>query len=247
MWELLRDPIWQGIGAVIGVAGIVSAITLGVVLYLLQRHRKELGYRVLSHTRVVSVEAEVAERVQVLYEGQPVRDVHLVEVEVVNSGNEAIVVQDYEYPLAIGTGEKSRVLTAVLVEAEPEGLPAWPIISESGDTVRVQPLLLNPGDSFKVRILVSEFAGAVDVSTRIVGVKEIRELPEGAGTLKRAVVIGVAALAYCVPVGVALVKAWQAMSQSSTPLALGWIAVAAVWIPLWIAWAPRAMDRYLAS
>ena len=57
MWELLRDPMWDGIGAAIGLVGVVAAIVLGVVLYRLQRRRKELGYRVLSKTRVVSVEA----------------------------------------------------------------------------------------------------------------------------------------------------------------------------------------------
>ena len=176
MWEMLRDPVWQGIGAVIGVAGIVSTIILGVVLYRLQRRRKELGYRVLSQTRVVSVEAELAERVQVLYEGRLVSDVHLVVVEIVNWGNQPIVAQDYEHPLGFHTGETSRILTAELTESEPDGLPASPTISQTRHTVTVDPLLLNPGDTFKVRILVSDFGGTVEVATRIEGVKKVTKL-----------------------------------------------------------------------
>jgi hypothetical protein len=176
MWELLRDPIWQGIGAAIGLIGVVSAIILGVVLFRLQRRRKELGYRVLSETRVVSVEAAVGERVQILYEGQPVSNVYLVVVELVNSGNQPIIPDDYHYPLHIGLGQGARVLAAEQVSSKPNGITAPVSITESLERVRVDPVLLNAGDSLGLKFLVTQYGGNLDVDARVVGVREIRTL-----------------------------------------------------------------------
>jgi hypothetical protein len=247
MWDFLRDPIWQSIGAVIGALGIVSAIALGVALYGLQRHRKELGYRVLSRARVASVDAQVAERVQVLFDGQAVRGAQLVVVQILNSGNEPIVAHDYEYPLRIRTGDTSRILTAELAEHEPDTVPAPPVISETRDNVQIQPLLLNPGDWFNVTILVSEFAGPVEVHTRVVGVKQIRQIPEGSPTGKTMVAIGVGAVTYLAPISVALAMFTQAASEGRDHVALASLAAIPVWITVWLWCAPRALDRYLGS
>jgi len=174
MWEVLRDPIWDGIGAAIGLIGVVAAIILAVAVYRLQRRRKELGYRVLSQSRVASVEADLDDKLVIMYDGERVADVHLVMLELVNSGNQPIIPDDYLHPLQINLGEGARVLTAEQVGSEPEGIPASPSITESLEKVRVDPVLLNAGDSFTLKILVARFGGTVDFDARIVGVKEIR-------------------------------------------------------------------------
>ena len=247
MWQLLRDPMWQAVAAAITLLGILTSITLAVVVYLLQRRRKELGYRLLSQTRVVSVEAEIGEKVLILYEGQLVRDVHLVLLEVVNSGNQPIVRDDYQCPLNIGLGHGARVLTAELVESEPEGLSAWPVLTESPDLVHVHPLLLNPGDWFKLKMLVSEFGGTLDVSTRIVGVKEIRELPEGPAKAKTAITMVAAMVLYFVPIMVALLKGMEALLAGWWLGVFGWAAVISVVATVWVKWGTPIVNRYLRS
>jgi len=182
MGQLLGDNTSQFFGVAFGVAGILATVVVGVVFYRLGRPRKELGYRVLSNTRVVSVQGEMDQLVQILYLGQPVRDVHLLVLQVVNSGNEPIVADDYQCNLNIGLGDGARVLTAELVESDPEGLTAWPVLAEACDTVHVHPLLLNAGDWFKLKILVTGFSGLVRVNGRIVGVKEIKALGERASS-----------------------------------------------------------------
>lgn len=178
MWELLRDPIWEGIGAAIGLVGVVSAIVLGVVLFRLQRRRKELRYRVLSQSRVVSMEAQGPEDVVMMRGGERIPDVHLVMLELVNSGNQPIIPDDYHYPLQINLGEGAEVLTADQVDSKPKGIAASPSITESLETVRVDAVLLNPGDSFTLKFLVTQYGGTLDVAAHIVGVKEIRILGE---------------------------------------------------------------------
>jgi hypothetical protein len=179
MWELLSGVNWEFVGVVVTLVGIACATLLGVVVYLLQRRRKELGYRVISHTRLVSVEAEVEEEVVISFRGETVRDVHLVMVEVVNSGNQAIVGDDYERALCVDLGAGARVMSVEQVESEPVGIDVSPVIVESRDKVKARPVLLNPGDSFTLKILASAFAGTACVAGRIVGVKEIKALPSG--------------------------------------------------------------------
>ena len=192
MWELLDDVNWDFIAVVVAVAGVVCTTLLGVAVFLLQRRRKELGYRVISRTPLVSVEADVKEQVVVVFGGEIVTDVHLVMVEVVNWGNQAIVPDDYQRPLCVDLGTGARVLSVGRVDSKPEGLDVSASIVESRDKVAVDPLLLNAGDSFTLKILVSTFSGAVSVGGRVVGVKEIGTVLEGTnrwGLLLYAVIV----------------------------------------------------------
>jgi len=235
MWQFLRDPMWQAIAAAIGLVGIATSIILGAVVYLLQRRRKQLGYRVLARTRVISVEEQVQEEVVIAFRGALVRDVHLVMVELVNSGNQPIVPDDYHRPLRIDLGEGSRVLSVDVAESKPEGIGASPSLAESRGAVEINPVLLNPGDSLRLKMLVSQFSGSVDVSGRVVGVKEIRYL--GADGFPRGLAWWApAALAASASAGVLVQLLFQGAGLLSVmgmvigSLASGGVAIAAAWL-----------------
>jgi hypothetical protein len=244
MWELLRDPVWQGIGAAISVLAIISSIVLGMAVYRLQRRRKELGYRVLSETRVAAVEAAVGERVQILYEGQPVSDVHLVIVELVNSGNQPILRGDYQYPLHVGLGEGTQVLTVEQVDSNPEGINPLPSITQSRNEVRVEPVLLNAGDSFRLKLLVTKYGGTVDLEARIVGVKQIKLVGPEPRKLRLAVAYTTLALTACVYLGAALVGI-TALVKGSWATILVCFVVMAVDMGIWVRWGGPLVDRLL--
>jgi len=169
MLTLLRDPVWQFVGAVIAFGATVVAVTMT----LRQRRQKRLTYSLRTYL-LATVHGDIKTRVSILYDGNPVKDVRLVQIEFKNTGNVPIATQDFERPLRIAFNKKSRILTAEITESIPSDLgPAidtnW---SKGVPEVVVEPLLLNPSDSFIVKLLL---AGSVEyeVSARIVGVGSV--------------------------------------------------------------------------
>jgi hypothetical protein len=160
---ILRDPMVRTILAVV-------AICITVALFLIARRRKNLSY-MLSDTRVLGVhEAVNPSRVEILFDGAPVADVRLVMITVNNSGNEPIKVDDFERPLRFGWEEPARILTAEVVEVSPETLQ--PTVKAGVNDIALEPLLLNPGDWFRIKTLINQ-AGKLSVDARVVGVKRI--------------------------------------------------------------------------
>jgi hypothetical protein len=169
MLELLRDPAWQFVGAVLALVAVAAT----VAIYLLQRQRKSLSYDLVSTNQLLTVREEVEGKLQVLYEGQPTRDIQLLVLRLVNSGNVAIASTDYERELSIATGVRSKILSAVITNVEPDNLIAEVVTEDA--RVTLKPVLLNPRDTITLKILVSDFEDIV-VDGRIIGVKEIVDI-----------------------------------------------------------------------
>ena len=172
MWDILRDPLWQFIGAVLVVLGII----ISVVVLRQERHRKKLSYEIISSTPLLSSKEEISGKLQILFKGNPVEDVHLIEIKIANSGNMPITSAEYERPVNFGFGDKAQILTAEVIETNPKNLEA-PADIQAGRIV-LAPVLLNSGDTITLRMLISQFDGHVNVDGRIVGVKEIKKSAE---------------------------------------------------------------------
>jgi hypothetical protein len=173
MEEILRDPVWQFIATFfVG----VTAIIVSIILYLKQRQRKALSYEIVSSIPLLSMEEEVKERLQILFNNKPVQKVYLVIVRIVNSGNVPITSADYEIPVSFCFHEDTKVLTAEISETNPENLRASLVIENT--KIILTPILLNSGDSITIKMLVSQFDGQISVDGRIIGVKRIQNLVE---------------------------------------------------------------------
>jgi len=162
---ILRDPMVRTILAVV-------AICITVVLFLIKRRRKRLSY-MLSDTRVLGVhEAAVSpSRVTILFDGAAVTDVRLVVITVNNSGNEPIRADDFERPLRFRWAEPARILTAEVVEVNPETLQ--PTVNTGVNEIVLEPLLLNPGDWFRIKTLTNQ-VGKLSVEARVVASSELQ-------------------------------------------------------------------------
>jgi hypothetical protein len=173
MQEILRDPMARTILA-------AAAIGVTLALFLIARRRKRLSYE-LSVTRVLSVHEAVKGKVQILFGGEPVRDVALILVDLFNSGNEPIKADDYERPVRFSLGH-GTILSAEVVRVKPKNLKLVMTGFERSSVV-LEPLLLNAGDSITIKLLVNEFGGEFSVDGRIAGVKEIKRgaVPRGTG------------------------------------------------------------------
>jgi hypothetical protein len=92
MVDLLRDPLWQFVGAVL----VVVALMVSVTIFFAEKKRKELSYEILSHSEILSATEEIEGKLKILFKGEVVRNVHLLIVKLINSGNTPITSTDYE-------------------------------------------------------------------------------------------------------------------------------------------------------
>jgi hypothetical protein len=175
MGDLLRDPIWQFVSVVLALVPILAS----AILRFWQRPRKELSYRVLSHAPLTSVPDEPETTLQVLPEDAQVRAVDLVFVRLANTGNVPVLPTDYEREVRFAFGDAATVLTAEVVETNPDDIEAS--VRPIGGTIVLEPLLLNGGDFVTIKALVSQSDALVVPHGRVVGVKHI-ELELGIGT-----------------------------------------------------------------
>jgi hypothetical protein len=165
--EFLRDPIWQFLGVVVAVA----ALLLTILLFRMQRGQKKISYEVISCRSVVSVSDEVKGRTQILFDNMLVNDVDLIILKICNMGNMPILSTEYDRPLTFNFGKESRVLDVGILDITPDNIKASFKIDT--DNIVIEPLLLNSKDSFKLKVLLTNFNNEIKVDARIVGVKQI--------------------------------------------------------------------------
>ena len=163
---ILRDPMVRSILATV-------AICVTVSLFLIGRRRKRLSYS-LSDTRVLGIHEGVnPSRVQILFDGEAVTEVHLVTITVSNSGNEPVKADDFERALRFTWPQAARILTAEVIETNPQTLA--PTIKIGLSEIALDPQLLNSGDFLRIRVLINQ-PGKLSVDARVVGVKQIKKV-----------------------------------------------------------------------
>jgi hypothetical protein len=169
--SVFGDPVWTSVAAVAAIVAIVVA----VYVYRNGRPRKVVSYRSTA-SPVVSINADMANRVVVSLDGKGVRQVHVVTATVANVGNTPIERSDFEGPLSLRLGTAGEAISAEVGDTVPDSLE--PKIAMQGHEIVIEPLLLNPGDSFAITALVSDYRGPTTVLARISGVTGVvREAP----------------------------------------------------------------------
>ena len=171
MPDILRDPVWQFMGVIVGLIALLVSIGIG----LRSRHTKRLAYRVVSHHPLFTVNSLIKQRVQVLYDGRPVDDLQLLNIRLTNAGTVPITTQDMERPIALVFNPEVQILLADVSEQRPANLGAT--LTQEATRITLQPMLLNAGDAVSIWMLVT---GLKDwrIDGRIVGVKAIESPSE---------------------------------------------------------------------
>jgi len=192
MWgailEVFRDQVWQFVGAFLGLV----AICVTIILYLRQRSRRALTFDILSCTSLISEPEEAEGCLQIVFGEQRVHQVYLLMIRITNSGNQPIESTHYERPLTLCVKEPARILTAEVVETNrsslstellPGGADKWEsrlppdlTLDTNLRTIPLRSILLNGGDSFVIKMLVSEYRpGDFSLDGRVVGVSDIEK------------------------------------------------------------------------
>lgn len=173
MEELIRDPLWTFVGVVCAILAVVVTI----LIFFAQRKTKRLSYEITSNIQLLGVKDEIQGKVQVLYDGKEVKNVHLLTIKFTNSGNQSISSSDYERTLSIEVNSDAKILTHEVIEEVPENLGAT--VSLEGNKLVFSPVLLNAKDSFSIKTLISDFEGRPSIDGRINGVKSISKYSDG--------------------------------------------------------------------
>lgn len=170
--EIIRDPMWQFFGAILVVIGII----ISIILFWIQRPKSSLSWKIVSNTPLVKISSEIRGNLQVLFEGNPAKDIQLIIVRIINTGNVSIKSGDYEHPIKLNFDENAQILTTEVIETIPNNIKASANIEEN--RVFISPTLLNKGDSITIKTLVNQFNNHISVDGRIVGVKDIKKIAE---------------------------------------------------------------------
>ena len=148
-----------------------------VWIFRAQIEKKKLSYEIISITRLLKVETTIREKVQVIYEGREVQNVHLLTLKFINNGNQAISSSDYEHSIDITLNDKAVIMTHEIIDEKPTKLKIR-LKLRGKNTILLSRALLNRKDSFSVKVLISDFDGHIEVGGRIKGVKHISERKE---------------------------------------------------------------------
>ena len=135
--EWFRDPIWQFVGAVIGIVAII----ITYFVFKRQQKMKSIVYEIISTTPLLSVKGEMKNKMQVFYAQKTIEsNMNLLILKIHNSGNEPVLPTDFEKPITIEFEETTEILEVESIEVSPQNLQ--PNIEINGNKISLLPLLL---------------------------------------------------------------------------------------------------------
>jgi hypothetical protein len=155
------------------IIGVIAVILTGFGLLYFQwwRNRKRLSYEVLSNVILISTEEEIRDKVEIHFEGQPVKNVRLIVVKLINDGYVPIKKDDFEKGVRF-VFPGARILTSEKVKFHPDNMRT--IVSYRDDWTEIAPTLFNRKDYVQFKALISDYSG-MKVDARIVGVSAIEK------------------------------------------------------------------------
>lgn len=167
MKEFYTNPAW------IAVLFAGLALLAWLIKAFVDRKRPALGKEIEQSISVLRPEADSTPELILTYDGEAVWEAHMVVLKIKNTGNKPISVDDFEKSIIISTGGVD-VLDAEVIDKIPDDLD--PEVRSSNDDIEIIPLLLNPNDQFRLKILLREPPKKLIVRSRIKAIKEITEI-----------------------------------------------------------------------
>lgn len=191
------------VGALVGCVGVY-------LTYLTWRDRQgraQLQYVVTTRSKLVP--RGWVESLQILHEGNAVEDPGLVITRIVHAGDRAIGAGDFETDLTMKMIGAGQIASVNQTGRRPADLA--PELEIDGDTVRLQPTLINPGDMIELQVLSSGLPEKVELGGRIseVTFKQLPRLPYPPGGGPEGEMLPFDKfMAYVLPIGFSLVFAF---------------------------------------
>ncbi len=162
---------WGFWGVIVtAIIGLIT-ISIAIIAIIKSQKRKSLSYEIITETKLITIHEEAKERLEILFDGKPVKDVSLLVFKIINDGNIPITSTDFEVPLTLVFDEKAEILSSEIIETSEDSLK--PKISHTKNKISFSPTLLNAKDDFQVKSLILGYENEFTIDTRIVGVKSV--------------------------------------------------------------------------
>lgn len=139
---------WNRKRLVISSLTAVAGLLMPLLLHILNRDSKELSVETVSRAILIDLSDPDLSSLKPTQRNVPVSRLTVATIEVRNSGTRPIEKADFERPLVLRFQDSSNVLVATLSDSTPQDLK--PAINSDASGISVAPLLLNPGDRFRL-------------------------------------------------------------------------------------------------
>ena len=153
------------------ILAIIFFIT-STMLVLKLRKRKSLAYDMVTDSSLIVGEA-IKPEVDILFRGEKVEDVHLLEVKIINDGNEHVKEEDYKKPITFEFNSDAEIMD---MSAEKRSSSSIQISFnlQAQNVVEIIPNLLNKKDWFIAKFLLNKYKD-LDLSLHAIDIGEIKE------------------------------------------------------------------------
>jgi hypothetical protein len=152
----------------------VALVGVAVPIWLWQADidGKSLAVRLISNVELQVAQQNSIPDLQVTVGGIVIESPILSTVEIANDGSRPVPTNDYEGPITIEISKNSKIIRANILSVSPSGLPVR--IETTNESIKIYPLLLNPGDKMVISIISSGELPALITQARIAGVSKIK-------------------------------------------------------------------------
>lgn len=135
------------------IAGVVATVWVSAYYFRRSLTKSLTPYVQFTSKPFQGISADVRKALQVTYAGVPVEDLYEVQFLIANTGDKAI--RDLIEPLFLSIPEKSTLLDASVLHAEPSGLKTTLTIPDDRRSISIDFPLLNKGDFFVLKVLLN--------------------------------------------------------------------------------------------
>ena len=151
-------------------------LTIGIFYWNFRKDRKRLSYQIITDNQLIDKTLS-AHNIKISHKGKEVDDFRLFIIKIVNDGYKTIHKNEFDEEISVFFGIKAEILLAELVNKVPDNLKVN--FNELGNTLQVQSLMLNRGDYFIIKLLVSN-SKRIDLKpeARISGVPKLTLLKD---------------------------------------------------------------------
>lgn len=163
-------PLWAVISILIG-------IVVAYYSYQLTAQNKSLSYSSTYKSLLVSPGSE---SIKITYLNQPVENIYLMDIKIINDGNQVIEPENFKKDLSISISD-CRILGKGVIESNPSQILTdfKKSLYQDGNILKIRPSLMNPGDYLTIRVVAGDCRDISAVLTgRISGISEISQTKE---------------------------------------------------------------------
>jgi len=151
---------------------------IAIVLYRLSRRNNKKALKYQYAFGELTINSTFRDDVEIIYKGEKIEDASAVTIVIKNTGSVPIQKADFEGSMKLDLPKSTGIVMAKM-SSEPENVKdqvkfGWNASRPSERTI--DPLLLNPGDTINLFLLVAGFQKNVEITGRISGEARIERV-----------------------------------------------------------------------